>query len=503
MNARGSGLRLPVATLALALAGGLALFVLQSNDPRREAEALSWYRASGLAAIELPRYRDELVRRSDADGARRLAEFNRLAPAGDEGPLRLLASDREFLRALRAGVVVEPGEPIHDAWMARRRHYEELANASAVARFGLTADGLRQPWRLLSYPLLQDEFAGWLAGLAVLALAGPLVELAAGPWMLLAGFAVGGVVAGAVHLGLSGATLVGPAGALAAVLAMMAILYGARRLPPLRLPGTRRRLPRVPLATLALAGLALELVAVGGPHGGPTLLAAEAGGAAAGAALLLLRGPLWRVHIRHRLDGLLETGILARRPSTLLAQAREALATRDHRRAVRLYRELVELEPKRVPLLAGFLDAALLDGEPAALHDAALQLLWTKARRPSVLLRQSFLHLTQPRVLAALPVDEQLRLARRLVRFHEDAAALRLIDALLADAQLRERYGRQLADCLLGLYTAYTRHRLHRLAASIHERLTTWFVAPESLGGVPPAANPPSTVIREGQPGRR
>jgi len=90
-------------------------------------------------------------------------------------------------------------------------------------------------------------------------------------------------------------------------------------------------------------------------------------------------------------------------------------------------------------------------------------------------------------VLKVLPIDEHLRLARRLVKLHEDAAALKVLDAILSDNHLRELYARQLADCLLGIYTGYVRRRLTTLAETIQSRLTQYFEATNDLGGLPPA----------------
>jgi hypothetical protein len=55
-------------------------------------------------------------------------------------------------------------------------------------------------------------------------------------------------------------------------------------------------------------------------------------------------------------------------------------------------------------------------------------------------------------------------------------------------------YGRQLADCLLAIYTGYVRRRLTTLAEMIHSRLTMYFEAPDHLGGLPPATRPPTTM---------
>jgi hypothetical protein len=97
-------------------------------------------------------------------------------------------------------------------------------------------------------------------------------------------------------------------------------------------------------------------------------------------------------------------------------------------------------------------------------------------------------------VLSVLPVDEQLRLARRLVATREDASALRVLDGLLGDSTMRNLYGRQLADCLLGLFTTYSRHGLRQQADQVRQRLSQHFPSPGTLGGIAPSREPPLTV---------
>ncbi len=118
------------------------------------------------------------------------------------------------------------------------------------------------------------------------------------------------------------------------------------------------------------------------------------------------------------------------------------------------------------------------------LLDATLRVLWIRARGARSELRPVYLQMSQPHVLAALPVDEQLRLARRLVATREDAAALRVLDGLLASDTLKNLYGRQIADCLLGLFTTYSRHGLRQPAEDVKRRLSTHFPSPATLGGI-------------------
>ena len=111
------------------------------------------------------------------------------------------------------------------------------------------------------------------------------------------------------------------------------------------------------------------------------------------------------------------------RGASLLEQAQEATTRLDIRRATRLYRELVERDPKNPDLLCAYFNAALLGSDQEVLLDSALRLLWTKVQTPTDELRRTFLRLAQPKVLKALPMEEQLRLARRLVSFIERSTA--------------------------------------------------------------------------------
>ena len=137
---------------------------------------------------------------------------------------------------------------------------------------------------------------------------------------------------------------------------------------------------------------------------------------------------------------------------------------------------------------------ALLGRDKETLADAALRALWIRTRHARTELRAVYSQMSQPHVLAVLPVDEQLRLARRLVATREDTAALRVLDDLLGADTTRNLYGRQLADCLLGLFTTYSRHGLRQQADQVRQRLSEHFPSPQTLGGLAPNKEPPMTI---------
>ncbi|MBA2547828.1 MAG: hypothetical protein H0V16_05130, partial [Burkholderiaceae bacterium] len=76
----------------------------------------------------------------------------------------------------------------------------------------------------------------------------------------------------------------------------------------------------------------------------------------------------------------------------------------------------------------------------------------------------------------------------------EDTAALRVLDGLVGNETLKNLYGRQIADCLLGLFTTYSRHGLRQPAEDVKRRLSTHFPSPATLGGMAPSQEPPLTI---------
>jgi membrane associated rhomboid family serine protease len=489
----------PVVTVLIAVACIVVLFGFQDKDAAREQTAVEFYNDSGLGRIELPRYQSYLAERTDPGVAERLHVLQSAPPKSDIGR-QLLESDTRFQTDLHAHRVVREDDPAFATWSADRQRYDELAHATVQARFSLSRAQLGQPWRLVTYAFLHGGLAHLLGNLLVLALVGPFVEAALGRTRFALAYLGGAAAAGALHVLVSDAPVIGASGAIAAVVGMLAVLYGTRKVPVfywLIVFGTAR-IPALALLPVWLIneGYQWSVQAKGPLAGAAVAYGAHVGGLIAGALLGWLLRPATPPASSSRSAG--SPGTINRRTepgSTLAAQAQDAAARLDIRRATRLYRQLAELEPERTEYLGAYLNVTLLGADDEALQDAALRLLWAKFKTPTDDLRKTFLQLTQPKVLKSLPIDEHLRLARRLVRFREDAAALRVIDAVLRDDHLRHLYGRQLADCLLGLFTAYKRNGLNKQAEQINTRLSTYFPSADQIGGVAPANRPPSTIL--------
>ena len=100
-------------------------------------------------------------------------------------------------------------------------------------------------------------------------------------------------------------------------------------------------------------------------------------------------------------------------------------------------------------------------------------------------LQPVYAKMSEADVAALLPVEEQLRLVRRLAGAREDAAALRVLDALTANEATRRRHASAIADCLAALLRTYSRSGAQIEAAQVKQRLSTHFpsAADESGAG--------------------
>lgn len=484
---------LPWATLALALllmAGAL----VQVGDRAARERAWAHYFASPLPTVELPRYAAHLERRSDAQSAQVLRAIRGQPDAdGLREIVGAMQQDREFMRELRGGVVVRRDEPGYAAWREQRDRYESLLGQVVSERHALAPASVDVP-RLFTHGFLHGGALALLANLLALLLAGPFVEAALGRWRFVGGVLVSAALGGAAHLLADGGVLLGAWGGVAGVLGMTAVLYGASRVPfwlPLG-PLAAWRVP--PLAVLPF-WLLLAGVVWFALRQEPAAPFAVATGFTVGAIYAWLVRPDERLAARSTAARPATVApSAAERSSTLLTEARQAAARLDTKRAARAYSELLQDDPTSTQYAAAYFNMALQGRDKDVLADAALRALWIRTRNARTELRPIYTQMSLPHVLAVLPIDEQLRLARRLVATREDAAALRVLDRLLGDATTRNLYGRQIADCLLGLFTTYSRHGLKAQADSVKTRLSQHFSSPATLGGAAPTREPPLTI---------
>jgi membrane associated rhomboid family serine protease len=484
---------LPLVTLALVLVNLLVYLVFQSGDAAAYRRAANYYFGSSLPQVEMPRYATFLERRNDNKSVQVLKAI-RTGPSDDEARaiLMLMQRDREFMRELKAGLVVRSDDPGYADWREQRDRFHGLLGQVFTERFSVQS-GATEVLRLITYQFLHGDAIHLLTNMAVLLLAGPFAEAALGRVRFLFGYLASGAVAGAVHLLVSDQGLVGASGSIAGTMAMVAVLYGTRRVPVFYWVFVYFNTARIPALWLLPVWLVVEALQWALSGGGRVAYDAHIAGFVAGAVIAWLLKPADSAKVDRILDEQFAEAPAERR-STLLNEARQAAAKLDTRRAARAYSELLQQDPTNTELATAYFNMALLGRDKDTLADAALRALWIRTRHARTELRPVYTQMSQPHVLAVLPVDEQLRLARRLVATREDAAALRVLDGLLGAETTRNLYGRQLADCLLGLFTTYSRHGLRQQADQVRQRLSKHFPSPATLGGLAPSKEPPLTI---------
>lgn len=484
---------LPVVTLALIVLNALVYFVFQAGDREATRSAAEYYLSSQLPTIELPRYAAVLEQRSDRQSLRVLRAIR--APEREDqawAAVTAMQNDREFMQDLKAGAIVPSADPVHATWREQRQRFEALLKEVFTERYALKSGG--SWWGLLTHQFLHGDAMHWFGNMLVLLLAGPFAEAALGRARFLFAYLFAGACAGGLHLLASGQALVGASGAISGAMAMVAVLYGLRRVPVFYWLFVYFNTARVPALLLLPVWLLIEAVQWMLSPGSRVAYGAHIGGFIAGGVAAFLLKP----RDGHRVDQILDEQFAderrTNRKSTLLQDAQQAASRLDTKRAARAYAELLTDDPGNTKYAIAYFNMALLGRNPETLLDAALRILWIRARGSRAELRPVYQQMSQPHVLAVLPVDEQLRLARRLVAAREDAAALRVLDGLIGNETTKDLYARQIADSLLGLFTTYSRHGLKTQAEQVKQRLSTHFPSPASIGGIARSHEPPMTI---------
>ena len=229
LHKRPTAATFPWVTLLLILANVFVFAFLQSGDAAVEQRALAYWRSSGLADIELPRYIAQLRKRGETE----LAEFLESAdePQRTELGFRAVQNDAAFARRIVSRDAVPSTDSEHASWRERRDALDAILDSSFTQRFLLKYDDVSAK-RLFGAMFLHGDGGHLVGNMVFLALLGLLVEGALGPWLFLGVYLVGGLggslVSVARHLGEAGGAL-GASGAIAALMGAYCVVWGLRK----------------------------------------------------------------------------------------------------------------------------------------------------------------------------------------------------------------------------------------------------------------------------------
>ncbi len=218
----------PLVTFALVLVNVLVFAIFQTGEDERLLEALHYYATSGLAKIEIPRYRDYLRTHEpehpllkDATAPEHLSPHWYLTLEYDYG----------FMQRLEAGQVVVPAEARYPAWREHRRELERRLAKVPTLSYGLVP-AKPTAKALIGHMFLHGGLEHLLGNMFFLLAVGFLVEATLGRTAFLVCYLLGGLISAGFDLAFSTDRLVpgiGASGAISGLMGMYAVLFWTRR----------------------------------------------------------------------------------------------------------------------------------------------------------------------------------------------------------------------------------------------------------------------------------
>lgn len=221
--------RPPLVTFTLVVVNVLIFLGVQLDDGQEMAEVEWYYYESGLAAMELPHYREYLRRHGNAEFLEQYGD--RIDEPGTPW-FGLLLTDADFNRRLESGRVIGPEDPDHAAWRDRRERLEERLDRTTIWGLGLRPSEM-DPVTFLTHLFLHGNVIHLAGNMLFLVALGLLVEAALGSAVLLGLYLLAGLGAAGLFIALDpgGVTpLVGASGAIAGLMGLAGVLYGTRRI---------------------------------------------------------------------------------------------------------------------------------------------------------------------------------------------------------------------------------------------------------------------------------
>jgi membrane associated rhomboid family serine protease len=283
----------PWLTLLLILLNTVVFFGVQGKDQGRYEEAFGFYMASGLARMEVDRYRAEKGTLPP------LPRRVRTQALTDEETLFVRAmqmrKDSAFMARLEAGDVIRAGDPDYSRWRKNRDEFNTLMASVVSVSYGYRP-AVHNPITLLTAQFLHGGFGHLIGNMIFLWLFGCMLEMGLGRCQFIAIYLISGSI-GYIFFGLfdpqSTIPLVGASGAIAGLMGALPAVYGRSKITFFFTSGfffANLKLPAIALLPLWLGKEIYSQFSAGDASN--VAFMAHAGGILAGALLGWLVGRL-------------------------------------------------------------------------------------------------------------------------------------------------------------------------------------------------------------------
>jgi membrane associated rhomboid family serine protease len=218
----------PAVTLLLVIINTLIFFFWQGPDDRRWDETARFYYSSPLPAIELPAYAAYLEQSGERDEAARVRRALKGDKMAREMVLASMVEDNVFQRRLRQGEIVRPEHERYEEWKTARSGLEKRLANIVTLNYSLHRD---RPVTHLTSMFLHADFGHLFGNMLFLFIVGFTVERILGHARFLAFYLLGGLSADALWVTVyEDLSALGASGAISAVMAMYAVLFGLRKI---------------------------------------------------------------------------------------------------------------------------------------------------------------------------------------------------------------------------------------------------------------------------------
>ncbi len=222
----------PIATILLILINCFVFFIFQWGDDEKYRKAFEFYLESGLAKMEVTRYRDYLI---DTQAERSIPLSSRQKELGDDAFMRLypkMQRDKVFMNKLLNDKIITTEDPDYGPWKSLRIHFEAMKAQTVAQKYGFKP-ATRNFVTTFTHMFLHASFMHLLGNMVFLWLVGCVLELGCGRAFYVALYLLSGVAAvwlfGLVYMS-SSTPLVGASGAISGLMGAFTVLYGKKKI---------------------------------------------------------------------------------------------------------------------------------------------------------------------------------------------------------------------------------------------------------------------------------
>ena len=370
----------PLITIGIILVNCFIFFIIQSGDANKYRQAMEFYFNSGLAEIEVSAYKAYLETTGNGKIDRTIKNEKTLDKATVRRLYAEMQQDEVFLKELRAGTVITPGDETYDTWQNLRPQFEALLSKLVSMRYGFRPAS-RSYLSALTYMFLHGGFMHLLGNMVFLWLVGCVLELGLGRALYVSLYFLTGVLSVCLYaLAYSDSTapLVGASGAISGLIGAYAVTYGKRKIRVFYSLGFYFNYAQVSAIALLPVWIGNEVVQLCFGSYRHVAYMAHIGGLISGAAL---------GYLNMRFMGKVDREVFEQDPKHqvpgLLEEALKRIGKLNMNGARPLLEQVLEIDPSNRDAITHLFNIEKLSPEDKAFHVTASRLIRHLSHQPN------------------------------------------------------------------------------------------------------------------------